>query len=776
MKSQVLLFFALFFVTGIHAQERPVYLDPEASFQDRITDLMSRMTIEDKVAQMCQFVGLEHMKKAEKNLTIEEMRQSDAQGFYPGLHSDEVAKMIVEGKIGSFLHVKTAEETNRLQELALQSPLKIPLLIGIDAIHGNGFVKGSTIYPSPISIAASWSDSLAYEIARQTALEMRATGTHWTFTPNVDLLRDPRWGRCGETFGEDPFLVGNLGAAQVRGFQSDDFSGPDHVIACAKHLIGGGESVNGLNSAPTDLSMRTIYELHLPPYEKLVKETGVFSIMAAHNELNGIPCHSDKAMMTDLIRNEWGFDGFFVSDWMDIGRIWSLHRVAEHFKQAAQLSVNAGMDMNMHGPVFFQPVVEAVREGQIPIERIDEACSRILEAKFRLGLFENPFIDLEAIDEVVFHPQHRQTALETARKSIVLLENNGILPLDKTKGKKIFVTGPNADNMTTLGDWVEPQPEERYITVFEGMRKMAEIEGFTLDYLAIEERSKEISDRSIASATQRASESDVAILVLGENSFRHDWANKTTGENKARANLNLSGRQIELAQQVMATGVPVVIVLVNGSPVSTPWISELAAAVVEAWEPGSFGGQAVAEVLFGVVNPSGKLPVTVPRHVGQLQMFYNYKPSMYKHHYHDESNDPLYPFGYGLSYTTFEYSEPMVSSDTFFIQPESWVEVNVTNTGKMEGEEIVMLYIRDDFSSVTRPIKELKGYQRVYLEPGQTKQVRFSVTPDMLAFYNQSMEYVVEKGSFTLMTGRSSSDAHLNEIKLTVNETIYLED
>lgn len=776
MIKQVLLFFGISLVLGLQAQVTPIYMDPDASVGERIEDLMSRMTVEDKVAQMCQYVGLEHMKKAEKNLSIEEMRLSDAQGFYPGLHSEEVAKMIVEGKIGSFLHVKTAEETNQLQDLALQSPLKIPLLIGIDAIHGNGFVKGSTIYPSPISIAASWSDSLAYEIARQTALEMRATGTHWTFTPNVDLLRDPRWGRCGETFGEDPFLVGNLGAAQVRGFQSHDFSGPDHVIACAKHLIGGGESVNGLNSAPTDLSMRSVVEYHLPPYKKLVKETGVFSIMAAHNELNGIPCHSDKAMMTDLIRKDWGFDGFFVSDWMDIGRIWSLHRVAENFKQAAILSVNAGMDMNMHGPDFFQPVVEAVREELIPIERINQACSKILEAKFRLGLFENPYIDLDAIDEVVYRPEHQQTALEAARKSIVLLENNGVLPLDPTKYEKLFIAGPNANNMTTLGDWVEPQPGDRYITVYEGISELAEKKGVSVDFLPIEERSKEISDRSITSATQRARESDVAILVLGENSFRHDWANKTTGENKARANLTLSGRQVKLAQQVMATGVPTIIVLVNGSSVSTPWISGFAAAVVEAWEPGSFGGQAIAEVLFGEVNPSGKLPVTVPRHVGQLQMFYNYKPSMYKHHYHDESNDPLYPFGYGMSYTSFEYSNPTLSSQNFSVNEPVWLEFDVTNTGDLAGEEIVQLYIRDDFSSVTRPNRELKGYQRVYLEPGQSKQVRFSVTPEMLAFYDQAMEYLVEKGSFTLMTGSSSSDAHLKEIKLTVNETIYLED
>jgi beta-glucosidase len=776
MRKRFLLLILFSFSLGSQAQLVPKYLDAEAEVQERIDDLMERMTLEDKVAQMCQYVGLEHMKKAEKNLTIEEMRQSDAQGFYPGLYSWDVARMVEEGRIGSFLHVKTAEEANYLQKLAQKSTLKIPLLIGIDAIHGNGFVTGSTIYPSPISIAASWSDSLAYEIARQSALEMRATGSHWTFTPNVDVLRDPRWGRCGETFGEDPFLVGNMGAAQVRGFQSDNFTGRDHVIACAKHFIGGGESLNGLNSAPTDISMRSVHEIHLPPYKKLVKESGVFSIMAAHNELNGIPCHSDKAMMTDLIRDDWGFEGFYVSDWMDVGRIWHLHHAAESFKEAAILSVNAGMDMHMHGPEFHLPVVEAVREGKIPMERIDQACGKILEAKFRLGLFEDPFVDVAAIDEIVYNEQHQQTALESARKSIVLLENNGLLPLNTERVKKLFLTGPNADNMTILGDWVDPQPEDRYSTVYEGIRDLALKKNYTLDFLPIEERSKEISEASISKAVEQAKSADVAILVMGENSFRHDWANKTTGENMARSRLHLSGRQNEMAQKVMATGVPVIIVLVNGSPVSTPLISGLAAAVVEAWEPGSFGGQAVAEVIFGVVNPSGKLPVTVPKHVGQLQMVYNYKPSMYKHKYHDELNEPLYPFGYGLSYTKFDYSDPVLSRDTLTLDKNVFVEVNVRNTGKMAGEEIVQLYIRDDFSSVTRPVKELKGYRRIHLEAGQSKKVRFSIQPELLAYYNQAMNYVVEKGSFTLMTGNSSSDADLKKIKLFVNETIYVDE
>jgi len=439
--------------------KKPLYLDAKAEIKDRVADLMSRMTLDEKVAQMCQYVGLEHMQIAEKKLTPAQMKKSDAQGFYIGLFSKDVAQMTKEGKIGSFLHVVTAEEANYLQELAQQSRLKIPLLIGIDAIHGNGLYKGATIYPSPISLAATWDDQINFDIGRQTALEMRATGSHWAFTPNVDVMRDPRWGRCGETYGEDPYLVGNMGVATVKGMQLDDFTGDDKVIACVKHLVAGSESVNGLNSAPTDISYRTLREVFLPPYRRAIEEGNVFSIMAAHNEVNGIPCHMDEHLMTELLREEWGFEGFYVSDWNDVSRISTLHKVADTFEDASRLAVNAGLDMHMHGPEFQDHIVAAVKNGKMAIERVDYACAKILEAKFRLGLFENPFVKVNKIDEVVFSEAHQATALDAARKSIVLLKNNGILPLAKAQKKKIFITGPNANNQTTLGDWAAPQPE-----------------------------------------------------------------------------------------------------------------------------------------------------------------------------------------------------------------------------------------------------------------------------------------------------------------------------
>ena len=756
---------------------KPIYLNPKNSVEDRVADLMKRMTLEEKVYQMCQYVGLEHMKKAEKDLTEEELDKNDAQGFYPGLFSKDVARMTTEGKIGSFLHVLTAEEANYLQELALKSRLKIPVLIGIDAIHGNALVSGTTVYPSPITQAATWDDALLETVSKQTALEMRATGSHWSFTPNIDVLRDPRWGRTGETFGEDPYLVGNMGVATIKGMQSNDFSGSDHVIACAKHLIAGSQSINGLNASPTDISKRTLFEIFLPPYKRAVKEANVFSIMAAHNEVNGVPAHMDNYMMTDLLRNRWGFNGFYVSDWNDVSRIDTWHHVAKDFKEASYMAVDAGLDMHMHGPLFSDYIVELVNEGKLPVERVNEACSKILEAKFKLGLFENPFIDLSRIENSIFKDTHQKTALEQARKGIVLQKNVGFLPIGNGQGKSILVLGPNANNQTILGDWASPQPEDKVVTVFEGIKILGEKKGFKVSLHKTAERSKDLTDLDISTAAEAAAEANTVVLVLGENSFRHDWANKTTGENIDRATLKLSGRQLELANAVLLKNKNVVVVYVSGSPIAEPELEANVKAVLNAWEPGSLGGQAIAEILFGEVNPSGKLPVTIPRSVGQLQMVYNHKPTAYIHKYNTERKTPLHPFGFGLSYTTFEISEPVLSKTE--LRSESDVvqaKVTVKNTGDMEGEEVVQLYIRDNISSFTRPVKELKAYTRVQLKPGESKNVTLEIKSESLAFYDKEYNFVVEPGDFTIMTGNSSSDSSLKKTILSVPTLIKIKD
>ena len=766
-----LLVFTLLTVFTISAQEDSsykLYLDSSKSHADRLNDLMSRMTLEDKVYQMNQFVGLDHMRKAEKDLSPEDLVNNDAQGFYKGVFSTDVMKMTQEGKIGSFLHVLTAEEGNLLQGLANESRLKIPILIGIDAIHGNALFSGATVYPSPITLASTWSDEFLFDVGRQTALEMRATGSHWAFTPNIDVLRDPRWGRVGETFGEDPFMVGNLGASMIKGFQLNDFTGTNKVIACAKHMIAGSEPINGLNASPMDISLRTLKEVYLPPYKKAI-DAGVYSIMAAHNELNGIPCHMNSWLMTDLFRNDWGFEGFYVSDWMDIERIETLHHVAHDLKEASYLAVNAGMDMHMHGVDFPEAIIALVKEGKLPISRVDDACSKILMAKFKLGLFENRFVDIEKIPENIFTPEHRFTALETARKGIVLLKNSSLLPLNKTKESKIvLVTGPNANNQSILGDWHAAQPKENVTTIYEGIKELGESKGYDVLFHDSNENIRKISNKDIQNTVEASKDADFVIVVVGDNSMRYKWKDKTAGENMARAELNLAGKQLDLVRSLKETNNNVIVVYVNGKPISEPWIQKNIPSIIEAWEPGNLGGKAVAEIIFGDINPSGKLPLTVPRSVGQLQMIYNHKPSQYFHKYAFEKNTPLYPFGYGLSYTKFNYSKPKLLNSKFDNNSIIKVQVDVTNTGDMDGDEVVQLYIRDKVSSVTRPVKELKGYKRVHLQVGETKNVIFEITPESLAFYDIDMKYVVEPGSFNIMTGSSSHFKSLKTVELTI--------
>ena len=752
------------------------YLDSNLEINVRVDDLMSRMTLFEKACQMNQFVGLEHMKKAEKDLSPEDMKKSDAQGFYKGVFSDDVKQMIINGQIGSFLHVITAKEANYLQQLANKSKLKIPLLIGIDAIHGNALYRGATVYPSPITIASTWDENNSYDVGVQTALEMRSTGSHWAFTPNVDVMRDARWGRVGETFGEDPFLVSQMGVAMINGLQQGDYTGINKVIACAKHLIAGSEPINGLNLSPMDISERTLNEIYLPPYKSAV-DAGVFSIMAAHNEVNGVPSHSNKKLMSNIIRNEWGFDGFYVSDWLDIERLETLHKVARNFKEAIYLAVDAGIDMHMHGPEFPELVVELVNEGKLSEERVNYACSKILEAKFKLGLFENRFVDEDDISEKIFNQYHKETALKLARQGIVLLKNNDVLPLRRPKNSKnrILVTGPNANNQSILGDWHSAQPDENVYTVFEGIKKIGTEMGYLVDYHDSNENIKRISEKDIDKTIEAAKEYDLVVLVIGDNSMRYKWNQKTAGENTARAELDLAGKQLDLAMELKESGNNVIVVYVNGRPISEPWISENINAIIEAWEPGSFGGLAVAEIIFGKINPSGKLPLTVARTVGQLKMFYNHKHSMYFRDYAMQTNKPLYSFGFGLSYTKFDISKPKINSSKFKKGILS-VSVKVKNIGEISGDEVVQLYISDKYSSITRPVKELKAYQRVSLKPGESKEILFELNKSAFAYYDSEMNYIVEAGDFDILVGNSSRDEDLKNTNFNVEKTFYITD
>ena len=756
MKLKIFIFsIIIFFTLSFNKESKPIYLDSSFSDIERVEDLLSRMTIEEKVAQMCQYVGLNYLKSENESSLTQDVLNSDSKASYKGFLKKDIAQMVVDGKIGSFLHVLQAKESNLLQALALKSRLKIPLIIGIDAIHGNGMVKGTTVYPSPISISASFTDTLSYKVGIQTAKEVRAAGSHWAFTPNIDVLRDPRWGRVGETFGEDPLLVSNMGVSMIKGLQETN-----KVIACAKHFIAGSEPINGLNSSPMDISERNLREIYLKPFKKAV-EAGVYSIMTAHNELNGVPCHMNKYLMKDILRDEFEFKGFIVSDWMDIERIHTLHKTAENIKEASFLSVDAGMDMHMHGPYFLEYIVELVNENRISEERIDESARKILLAKFKLGLFEDPFIDLAEVDENIFTKEHQNTSLEIARKSIVLLQNNqGILPLKKLKKTRILVTGPNANNHSILGDWTKPQPKENVITVFEGIKSIASKKGFQVDFHDSNSDILNITALDISSTVEVAQDYDYVFVVVGDNSLRHLKKKKTAGENMARANINLAGNQLNLVKSLNKLNNELIVIYVNGKPIAEPWIAENVNSIIEAWEPGSLGGQAVGEIVFGDVNPSGKLPLTFPRSVGQLQMIYNHKPSQYFHDYAKEKITPLYPFGHGLSYSDFNYSEldvKMSKSEKSLIN----VSFLLTNNSEFYGEEIVQLYFRDSYSSVTRPVKELLKYKRVGLKAKESKRINFSIPIKDLAFYDLNMDLCVEKGNFEFMVGGSSENKSL---------------
>ena len=741
----------------VNAESKLPYLNEALNPELRVEDLMSRMTIKEKVGQMCQYVGFNYLAKSNKGLTAEQILNSDSIAVYKGYVTSDIAEMLIAGEIGSFLHVLDPKEANQIQELASRSRLQIPILMGIDAIHGNGMVYGCTVYPSPITMAASFSEAFAYQVGRQTALEMRATGSHWAFTPNVDVLRDPRWGRVGETFGEDTKLVGDFGVNMIKGFQLEDFSGLDTVIACAKHLIAGSEPVNGLNFSPMDISERNLREIYLKPYKRAV-DAGVYSMMSAHHEINGVPCVMNDYLMNTIVRDEYGFKGFFVSDWLDIERLEDLHRVAKNLEEASALAVNAGTDMHMHGPDFLESVLQANEAGMVPIERIEDACRKILLAKFKLGLFENRYIDLAKVEDNIFTEVHQKTALEMARKSIVLLKNDGLLPF-KAEKQKILVTGPNAHNNTILGDWALAQPEENVTTIYEGIQALGESYGHQVDFHDSNEDIRSISDLDIKRAVKKAKKYDSIFLVIGDNSMRHlGEGNKVAGENVARAALDLAGNQLKLAQALYALGKPMVVVLVNGKPISEPWLYESVPAVIEAWEPGSFGGQAVAEIIFGEVNPSGKMPLTVARSVGHLQMIYNHKPSYHRKKYAFESVDPLYVFGHGLSYSNFNYSDLKIVQEGKTKDAVIQLSLNLSNASEVDGEEVVQVYFRDEYSAITRPVKELVAYQRVFVEAGESVSVEFSIPLEALAYFNAEMKTVVETGDFTFMVGGSSSD------------------
>ena len=749
-------------------KEQPIYKNPKASVEQRVNDLLSRMTLEEKVGQMNQLVGIEHFKQNSASMTAEELATNTASAFYPGVTVKDMEDWTRRGLVSSFLHVLTMEEANYLQKLNMQSRLQIPLLIGIDAIHGNAKCKGNTVYPTNIGLASSFDVDMAYKIARQAAEEMRAMNMHWNFNPNVEVARDARWGRCGETFGEDPYLVTLMGVATNKGYQRNLDNAQD-VLGCVKHFVGGSYSINGTNGAPCEVSERTLREVFFPPFKAAIQQGGDWNVMMSHNDLNGVPCHTNSWLMTDILRKEWGFRGFIVSDWMDIEHCVDQHRTAANNKEAFYQSIMAGMDMHMHGPEWQTAVVELVKEGRIPESRIDESVRRILTVKFRLGLFEHPYSDAKTRDRVINDPEHKRTALEASRNSIVLLKNeNDLLPLDAQKYKKVLVTGINANDQNIMGDWSELQPEEQVWTVLRGLKSVSP----TTDFKFVDQGwdPRNMSQAQVNAAVAAAKDCDLNIVCCGEYMMRFRWNERTSGEDTDRDNLDLVGLQNQLIQRLNETGKPTIVVIISGRPLSLRYAAEHVPAIINAWEPGQFGGQAIAEIIYGKVNPSAKLAMTIPRSAGQISTWYNHKRSAFFHPAVCTDNKPLYPFGYGLSYTSFRYSNLKLSKQIIPNDGETQIIASVTieNTGQRDGVEICQLYINDLVSSVSRPVKELKDFLRVGLKAGEKRTVEFTITPDKLAFYDLNMNPIVEAGEFEVMIGGSSRDEDLQKATFTI--------
>ena len=749
-------------------KEQPIYKNPKASIEQRVNDLLSRMTLEEKVGQMNQLVGIEHFKQNSASMTAEELATNTASAFYPGVTVKDMEDWTRRGLVSSFLHVLTMEEANYLQKLNMQSRLQIPLLIGIDAIHGNAKCKGNTVYPTNIGLASSFDVEMAYKIARQTAEEMRAMNMHWNFNPNVEVARDARWGRCGETFGEDSYLVTLMGVATNKGYQRNLDNAQD-VLGCVKHFVGGSYSINGTNGAPCEVSERTLREVFFPPFKAAIQQGGDWNVMMSHNDLNGVPCHTNSWLMTDVLRKEWGFRGFIVSDWMDIEHCVDQHRTAANNKEAFYQSIMAGMDMHMHGPEWQTAVVELVKEGRIPENRIDESVKRILTVKFRLGLFEHPYSDVKTRDRVINDPEHKRTALEASRNSIVLLKNEkDLLPLDAQKYKKVLVTGINANDQNIMGDWSELQPEDQVWTVLRGLKSVSP----TTDFKFVDQGwdPRNMSQAQVNAAVAAAKDCDLNIVCCGEYMMRFRWNERTSGEDTDRDNLDLVGLQNQLIQRLNETGKPTIVVIISGRPLSLRYAAEHVPAIINAWEPGQFGGQAIAEIIYGKVNPSAKLAMTIPRSAGQISTWYNHKRSAFFHPAVCTDNKPLYPFGYGLSYTSFRYSNLKLSKQIIPNDGKTQIIASVTieNTGQRDGVEICQLYINDLVSSVSRPVKELKDFLRVELKAGEKRTVEFTITPDKLAFYDLNMNPIVEAGEFEVMIGGSSRDEDLQKATFTI--------
>lgn len=720
------------------------YKNSKLTPAERAKDLVSRMTLEEKAGQMMQIP-------------------------YNEITRDEAVEWVEKRCAGSFLHV-LGEEAQMLQDRAKRSRLGIPLIFGIDAIHGHGLYNGATIFPSQLGMACSWNPELIRRMGRVTGTEVAADGLHWTFSPVLCLGRDLRWGRINETFGEDPYLAGELAAAVIRGYQSDDLSDDSSILACAKHYLAYGESTGARDAQETPISGRKVRDVFLPPFKKAV-EAGCATFMTAYQAIDGTPVTTSRKYLRRILKEELGFDGFVVTDWSNTGNLVNLQFVAEDIDEATRMAVEAGNDMLMSTPACYDALLRLVRQGKLQESLIDEAVERILRVKFALGLFDNPAKTTLSDRRSVFAcKEHLEINEQLTLESIVLLENkNGLLPLRGGIGE-IAVIGPNADDIQAqFGDWTffsHPHPKPDAIpqipvcTMLQGIRNEAEKRGIRVNWHKGCDIMDE-KDQDIEGAVACAKKADVIIAVVGD-------CLRQNGETKDRADLVLSGSQEALLKALKDCGKPLVVILVNGKPLAVPWVKDNADAVLETFNSGMFGGKAAADILFGNANPSGKLPISFPYHSGQLPVYYNQLPGWHGGRYMDMPAEPLYPFGYGLSYTTWQYSDLRLSSPECGVADRVEVSVSVKNAGAVDGYETVQLYVRDDVSSVVTPVKQLRGFRKVFVKAGETVTVTIPLNVRDLYVVREDESEVVEPGTFTVMVGPDSRDEVLLKTKLLV--------
>jgi len=768
MRRATIVLFAVLFVCLLASAQspQPAYRNPSLPIQERVADLLKRMTLEQKVEQI---TGGNPQNILDSTGTFSPDR---AHELFHDLYEVDSRISPRDAAI-----LRNAAQRYRLEK----TPLGIPDLFMGEALHGY-MAYGSTSFPIPLALASTWDPALVKQVFTAASDEMSAAGTRDAFTPVLGLARDPRWGRTEETYGEDPYLVSRMAVAAVEGLQgASEMIGPHHVLATMKHFAAHSQPQGGVNTAPGNFSERTLRENFFVPFQAAVEEAHVGSVMASYNEINGVPSHINQWLLDTVLRKEWGFNGFVTSDGGGLQMLYEVHHVAAGREDAAREALAAGVDYDLSDGSVYRTLIQQVKDGKVSESEVDRAAGRILAAKFRLGLFEHPYVDPDYAAQTINSLEHRKLALRAAEEAIILLKNeNHLLPLDAKKLKTVAVIGPDAADLHLGGYARDPGPGVG-VTILDGIRKRLEpsvkvvyaegckitqgkqgVDGWYENNTLPAERTEPAIERAAAVAKS----ADVAILVVGETEAtnREAWSDEHRGD---RDSLDLLGAQKDLIRAVLKTGTPTVVFLINGRPLSIRMVKEQVPAILEGWSLGEEGGTAAAEVLFGDVNPSGKLPLTVPKSVGQLPIYYNHKPSSLRNYIFSD-REPLFPFGYGLSYTTFRYDNLRVEPETIKPDGRATVRVDITNTGDREGDEIAQMYVHQRVSDVTRAVLELKGFRRVHLKPGEKTTVEFEVTPKALSLWNLEMKFVVEPGMFDLRVGPNSED--LQSVPLKVSE------